>query len=191
MQLSIKNSSAVVRLHADSGFRYTFATVQFDSDFFDDVFLQRFVPFEAGDFYESSLLAQLTQQLQSTGYFSRVRVVPQYGAAFGKQVPINVELVQKDKNQVGIGLGFATDTEWRTRWTWDQASDQPCRALVRIRAGPVNGRAGCFVSIPYATQQKPIDQFLVGRIWLAEYRGGRLREHAERAESATQPVDRQ
>lgn len=118
VRVSRKNLTAEITLIADSGLRYSFATVEFKSDYFSDEFLRGYVPFEYGDPYESAQLAALTQQMQNTGFFSKVKVVPRRGNLFGKQVPIIIEVEKKEKNQVGIGLGFATDTEWRGKLTW-------------------------------------------------------------------------
>ena len=118
VRISRRENTAEIHLEVDSGERYTFATVEFDSDYFSDEVLQTYVPFEYGDDYESSKLALLTQQMQNTGFFSTVRVVPLRGELYGKQVPIQIEVRKKEKNQVGVGLGFATDTEGRGRVTW-------------------------------------------------------------------------
>jgi len=120
VKISRKNNSAEITLIADTGFRFTFADVFFESDYFTEEFLRRYVPFEAGDPYESRILGQLTKQMQETGFFSSVRVVPLRGETYGKQVPIRIEAERKDKNYLGIGIGFATDTLWRTKLTWSK-----------------------------------------------------------------------
>ena len=120
VRVSKKNNTAEVTLIVDSGSRYTFATVEFVSDYFSDEFLRGYVPFEYGDPYESSLLASLTQQMQNTGFFSTVKVIPIRGDLFGELVPIKVEVKKKDKNLVGLGVGFATDTRARGKITWNR-----------------------------------------------------------------------
>ncbi len=120
VRISRKNNTAEIRLEVDSGERYSFATVEFDSDYFSDEVLQTYVPFEYGDDYESAKLALLTQQMQNTGFFSTVKVIPIRGDLYGTLVPIKIEVQKKEKNQVGIGLGFATDTEYRGKLTWNK-----------------------------------------------------------------------
>jgi len=120
VRVSRTQNTAEVTLIAESGLRYTFADAVFDTDYFDDSFLQRLLPFEVGDYYESSVLAEITQGYQQTGFFSTVRVTPKYDPVYSKQVPIFIELRRKDKNQIGLGAGFATDTLWRTRFTWNK-----------------------------------------------------------------------
>jgi len=120
VRISRRRNTAEITLIAESGFRYTFADVTFDSEYFDDAFLRRYIPFDVGDYYESSILARVTQQMQNTGFFRKVRVIPKYGAAYGKQVPIFIEVRRREKNYMGVGLGFATDTRWRTKLTWNK-----------------------------------------------------------------------
>ena len=120
VRISRKNSTAAIILVADSGFRYTFAGVEFKSDYFADDFLRRYIPFQQGDYYESKTLANVTRQMQNSGFFNKVKVLPKRGIEYGKQVPIVVEVERKQKNYIGIGLGFATDTEWRTKLTWSK-----------------------------------------------------------------------
>jgi len=120
VRVSRENNTAEITLHVDTGIRYTFATVEFDSDYFPEDFLRGYVPYEFGDFYESSKIATLTRQLQDTGFFSSVKVVPLRSKLLGAQVPVKVQVRKKDKNQLAFGLGFATDTEGRGTITWNR-----------------------------------------------------------------------
>ncbi len=116
--VSRRGLTADIRLIADSGPRYHFGDINFEQDTFNEDFLSRWVPFASNDPYEAGKLSELTQNLQNSGYFSSVRVIPERSEDNGTLVPIRVTLVTTDKNQVGIGLGFATDTGPRTKFTW-------------------------------------------------------------------------
>lgn len=118
VRVSRLNLSADIELKADSGVRYTFGKINFDQSVFEETFLSRWATFTEGDPYESGKIAELTQNLQNSGYFKSVRVIPQRDRRYGKTVPVTVQLDRKDENQVGIGLGFATDTGPRTKLTW-------------------------------------------------------------------------
>lgn len=66
---------ADIDLVYDSGQRYTFGKVSFDGDsIIEEELLRRMVPFKAGQPYDSELIAELNQNLQSSGYFEGVRV---------------------------------------------------------------------------------------------------------------------
>lgn len=116
--VSRTDRTAVVNLVAQSGPRFTFGTIKFDQNIFSDAFLNRWTPFKPNDPYDASLLAELNDNLQDSGYFSNVRVSPQRDVRYGATVPVLVSLKRKEPNQVGLGIGFSTDTKFRGKATW-------------------------------------------------------------------------
>ncbi len=118
VKVSRRTSSADITLIATAGERFTFGQIQFKQRTFSNTFMNRWVPFETGDPYQASLVGELTQNLQSSGYFSSVRVRPLIDPRYGKTIPITVDLTQQELNQVSIGVGFSTDTKARTKLTW-------------------------------------------------------------------------
>lgn len=111
-------NGADVSLIFDSGIRYQFGEVHFNSDIFNSTFLERWLPFAIGTPYEATLVAELTKQLQGSGYFRKVRVHTQRDEPIGNKIPVNISLTGTAKNTVGVGLGYATDTGPRTKLTW-------------------------------------------------------------------------
>lgn len=88
---------ADIDLVYDSGQRYTFGKVSFDGDsIIEEELLRRMVPFKAGQPYDSELIAELNQNLQSSGYFEGVRVdaAPTQAQADGARqaIPVAVRL---------------------------------------------------------------------------------------------------
>lgn len=120
VRVSRRRLTADITLIADSGPRYTFGEILFVQDVFRKEFLQRWVPFEPGDPYQSGMIGELTQNLQNSGYFKSVRVIPQRDRRYGPTVPVKVDLTRRDNNEVAIGVGFATDTGPRTKLTWSK-----------------------------------------------------------------------
>ena len=118
VRVSRRQLTANIKLTADSGVRYTFGDILFEQNAFSKAFLQRWVPFAEGDPYQSGLIGELTQNLQNSGYFKSVRVIPLQDRRYGTTVPIKVDLTRKDNNEVAVGVGFATDTGPRTKLTW-------------------------------------------------------------------------
>lgn len=118
VRVSRRQLTADIKLVADSGTRYTFGAIVFDQTVFTNTFLNRWIPFEAGAPYESGLIGELTQNLQNSGYFKSVRVTPLQDRRYGTMVPIRVDLTRKDNNEIGLGIGFVTDTGVRTKFTW-------------------------------------------------------------------------
>ncbi len=120
VKISRENGTADITLAATSGQRYRFGDVTFTTDYFTDELLTRYLPFKPGDFYESANIATLTRDLQTTGFFESVRVLPIREQIANGIIPIRVAVTRRDKNQIGLGVGFATDTEWRTKVTWSK-----------------------------------------------------------------------
>lgn len=118
VRVSRKQLSAKIKLEADTGVRYTYGPILFEQDKFQKSFLDRWLPFNEGDPYESGLIGELTQNLQNSGYFKSVRVQPQQDRRYGKTIPVKVDLTPKDDNQVAVGVGYQTDTGPRTKLTW-------------------------------------------------------------------------
>ncbi len=110
---------ADIELIYDSGPRYALGPVSFEGDTpFDEDLLQRMVPFKAGTAYDSELIAELNQALQSSGYFEGVRVDAAPTAAVDNVVPVAVKVDTRKPRTMGLGLGFSTDVGPRAKANW-------------------------------------------------------------------------
>ena len=118
VRVSREQLTAEIKLIANSGQRYEFGDINFAENTFSDDFLRRWAPFEKGDPYSSGLVGEMTQNLQASGYFNSVRVIPELDNRNARTIPVNVELSRKDKNQVAVGVGYSTDTKLRTTLSW-------------------------------------------------------------------------
>ncbi|MGE8186520.1 autotransporter assembly complex protein TamA [Pseudomonas sp. NPDC086278] len=102
-----------------SGPRYTLGKVSFEGNTpFDEDLLQRMVPFKAGAPYDSELIAELNQALQSSGYFETVRVDAAPTASKNDVIPVEVTLETRKPRTMGLGLGYSTDVGPRIKANW-------------------------------------------------------------------------
>lgn len=110
---------ADIELVYDSGPRYQLGKVRFEGDApFDESLLQRMVPFKQGTPYDSELIAELNNALQSSGYFEGVRVDAAPTAAVAQSIPVEVQLQTRKPRTMGLGLGFSTDVGPRGKANW-------------------------------------------------------------------------
>lgn len=110
---------ADIELIYQSGPRYRLGAVTFGGDTpLDDDLLQRMVPFKAGTPYDSELIAELNNDLQSSGYFEGVRVDAAPTAAVSQQIPVAVQLQTRKPRTMGLGLGYSTDVGPRGKANW-------------------------------------------------------------------------
>ncbi|MCE1117193.1 MULTISPECIES: autotransporter assembly complex protein TamA [Pseudomonas] len=110
---------ADIELVYQSGPRYRLGAVHFGGDTpLDQELLQRMVQFQPGTPYDSELIAELNNDLQSSGYFEGVRVDAAPTAAVGEDIPVEVRLDTRKPRTMGLGLGFSTDVGPRAKANW-------------------------------------------------------------------------
>ncbi|MGC5703714.1 outer membrane protein assembly factor [Pseudomonas sp. NFXW11] len=120
-RLSVDPAAGVadIELVYDSGPRYALGKVSFTGDsLFDEDLLRRMVPFKNGTPYDSELIAELNQALQSSGYFEGVRVDAAPTAAEHEVIPVAVQLDTRKPRTMGLGLGYSTDVGPRVKANW-------------------------------------------------------------------------
>ncbi|AXQ50514.1 autotransporter assembly complex protein TamA [Pseudomonas vlassakiae] len=110
---------ADIELVYQSGPRYRLGAVKFTGDTpLDEDLLQRMVSFKPGTPYDPELIAQLNNDLQSSGYFEGVRVDAAPTAAVGEDIPVEARLDTRKPRTMGLGLGFSTDVGPRGKANW-------------------------------------------------------------------------
>lgn len=113
----VEEHAADIRLELDSGPRYAFGSVSFGTDALRSDVLASFVPFEPGEPYDSTSVADFQRELTASEYFTQARVVPQFDAAGGGTIPIRVEAEPAEPKSTAIGVGFSTDDGPRFSYT--------------------------------------------------------------------------
>ncbi|WP_170138664.1 autotransporter assembly complex protein TamA [Edaphovirga cremea] len=103
----------------DTGQRYRFGHVDFQGSQIRDDYLQNLVPFDEGDYYSSTDLAELNRRLSATGWFNSVVVSPEFAnAKENKILPLNAVVSPRTENTIEVGGGFSTDVGPRVRASW-------------------------------------------------------------------------
>jgi len=103
------NRSAVVELAWQAGPRYRFGKVDFQGSQFEPGFLDRYVPFKSGDYFDQADLLRLQQALNGADYFAVVNVRPDVDDA-SRTVEVQVELQPAKRSVYTGGPFFGTDT---------------------------------------------------------------------------------
>jgi translocation and assembly module TamA len=102
--------SAKVELAWDAGRRYRYGQVHFEGSQFREGFLQRYVPFKSGDYFQQDQLLQLQQALNGADYFSVVNVLPDIDEARDGVVDVSVQLAPAKRTIYTGGPFVGTDT---------------------------------------------------------------------------------
>lgn len=113
--------TADINLLFDSGPRYRFGAVRFsEQSKIDQKLLNNLLPFTPGTPYNSALVAKLSQNLQSSGYFEQVRVDAVGHADGPLDIPVEVSLEPIKPRTLSLGAGFSTDVGPRGRFGWEK-----------------------------------------------------------------------
>lgn len=142
---------ADIELVYASGPRYRLGDVTFQGETpFDEAFMRRVVPFQAGDPYDSGQIAKLQDNLQTLGYFEGVRVDADPAGVSGEMVPVLVHLQMRKPRSFGIGVGFSTDVgpRGRANWTRHWANPQGHSYGVEMELSQPKQNVGLWYDIP-------------------------------------------
>ena len=104
------SNSAAIHLHYTAGERYKLGNVSFTGSQFKPGFLQRYVPWQPGDWYSQDTLLALQQALTDADYFSIVDVQPEVAKAKDHVIPVTVEVAPAKRNVYTAGVFVGTDT---------------------------------------------------------------------------------
>lgn len=101
----------------DCGERYTIGSIRFEGSSIDPDLLERLSPVEPGQVFRRSRINLLRRNLENSRYFGLVNVVAVPGDEM--LVDIVVQLTDAARHDIGLGLGYDTDSGVRARLRWD------------------------------------------------------------------------
>lgn len=124
VQVDIPNHRADIQLVFDSGQRYHFGEVSFQSTVpgksinISPHLLHSLVPFKTGDPYDAAKVIKLNKQLLDCHYFTDVRVRAQPDKTGSRLVPVVVMASTANPNNIDTGIGYSTDVGARISMDW-------------------------------------------------------------------------
>jgi translocation and assembly module TamA len=115
VEVSRTDNRVAIKLAWQPGARYRYGATAFTGSQFYDTFLDRYVPWHKGDFYDQAQLLQLQQKLIDADYFAVVEVQPDIEHAHDGVVPIEVTLGPAKRNIYTAGIFVDTDIGFGVR----------------------------------------------------------------------------
>jgi translocation and assembly module TamA len=115
VEVNTAQRSAAIRLAWQAGRRYRYGAVHFEGSQFNEGFLDRYVPFKSGDYFDQNQLLQLQQALNGADYFAVVNVLPQFDTKADGRIDIEVELAPAKRTIYTGGPFIGTDTGFGAR----------------------------------------------------------------------------
>lgn len=158
--------SAKIKFSIETGIIYVFGKVSFVDKLYSDELLDRYIPFKAGQPYETQKLIEFQQNLEKADLFSKIRFDPTVNLdePLNNTVPIEVRLTAKPRNRYTGSVGYGTDTGPRASvgWLHRRTETEGHKVLTNITASKIR-RAG---KINYIIPGKraATDRYILGAI---------------------------
>lgn len=118
VEVTQKDNSAVIHLWFDSGIRYQFGELIFDTETPADQFISSLLNFNVSDPFDIGLLNEFNQDLNETGYFKSITILPEMKKKNGRQIPLHVITYMQPEDSFNAGIGFSTDEGVRGKFRW-------------------------------------------------------------------------
>ena len=125
-EVNVESKKAIANISWDLQFgkRYQFGELSFLEDNRGASLVESVKQFKSGDWFSQAELARFTQRVRQTGYFDSVIVRPNKSKkteiAGQVQVPIELILISKPKDEFRFGIGVSTDTGPRLTTDWQR-----------------------------------------------------------------------
>lgn len=119
VEVDLASYSASIHLDFDTGRRYRFGEVTFDhDDLVKPSLLDSRLKFESGEPFDRKKLQDTQLALTDTAYFNQIEISSLRKDASDHEVPIQISLLPAKKGLYNFGVGYGTDTGFRTRVGW-------------------------------------------------------------------------
>ncbi|HEX7815324.1 autotransporter assembly complex family protein [Dyella sp.] len=154
VEVNRSEHSASIKLAWTAGQRYRYGTVHFEGSQFREGFLDRYVPFKSGDYFDQDQLLQLQQALNGADYFSVVNVLPEVDEKANGRVDVKVELAPAKRTiytggpfigtDTGVGLRGGMERRWVNdrghKWKNELVVAQRLKTLSTLYTVPMPGQ---------------------------------------------------
>jgi len=118
VEVSKNNNTAIIHLWFDSGIRYQFGDLIFDSDTPAKKFVNSLRNFKLGEPFDTNMLNIFNQDLNETGYFKGITILPEFENKQGRQIPLRVIYYMRPEDSFNAGIGYSTDEGIRGKFRW-------------------------------------------------------------------------
>lgn len=110
IRINLFKNTATIILHLNTGPRFYFGTLTFNSNPFTTEFLKRYLPVPENAPFSSQALLKLQENLSKSHYFQQVIVTPKLTQIKNFKVPVEVNLIVPKPKKYNLGIGYGTFT---------------------------------------------------------------------------------
>ncbi|MGB5132250.1 MAG: BamA/TamA family outer membrane protein [Steroidobacteraceae bacterium] len=135
----------------DTGERYRFGPTTIAQDFLRPQFVERYLRYREGDWYDAGALLRTQFALDDSQYFAVVEVLPEERDRERKIAPIRITSEPNKRNHYTIAVGYATDTRARGTLGWEnrRVNSSGHRMRAEIRGSSIEDSVRLTYAIPW------------------------------------------
>jgi translocation and assembly module TamA len=85
---------------------------------YSDATVRNLAPFKPGDSYSRELLDVFQRRLSATNYFASAQLAIDEDPASASATRVRLEVIEAPTKRLEVGLGYSTDTLYRTTFSW-------------------------------------------------------------------------
>ncbi|MEL0629831.1 autotransporter assembly complex family protein [Psychromonas aquatilis] len=120
VEVQQKQNTASVYLWFDSGVRYNFGQLIFDEQTPAEKFIRSLKNFEENEPFDTSVLNEFNQDLNQTGYFKSITILPNIDEQVDNNIPLHVYTFMRPEDSFNAGFGYSTDEGLRGKFRWSR-----------------------------------------------------------------------
>lgn len=113
IKINLNTNQASIIIHVATGHRFRVGKITFSKSKFHQKFLEAFLRFHTGEFYNADKIEETQQEMATSNFFNQVLIKPAPSRAKNRLVPIHIELAPRTSQEYTFGLGYGTETKFR------------------------------------------------------------------------------
>lgn len=118
VEVTQKDNTAAIHLWFESGIRYQFGELIFDTETPAETYILSLLNFQVNDPFDTNTLNAYNEELSQTGYFKSISILPDMDKKEGRNIPLHVITYMSPADSFSAGLGYSTDEGVRGKFGW-------------------------------------------------------------------------
>lgn len=161
IHVNIATNTVQITVAFDTGNRHRFGRTDFSDTPFNRKFLEKYIAYKQGQYYDSSAVQKTQNNFSTSNYFKQIVINPEVDKSVGDVTPMHVELKMRPRKVYTFGLGYSTDTQLRGlagfKYRWVNSWGHYFNA--RAQASFVDYNIGAAYHIPWSNPMKDLFTF--------------------------------
>lgn len=170
VEINLEKNEAAIYLILNTGPLFYFGPTTFSPSPYNTNFLNRFVPFKAGEIYSPTAIQKLQESLINSKYFASASVNPDIDPSNTEdRIPVTIDTEAVKSQQYNFGVGYGTNTGARTSMGVDlyRVTDSGQHFSTQLNLSSINTNITSKYYIP--GKRPDINQYVIGG-YLGEFR---------------------